>query len=67
LIRNNLPLMFLSNGQRVPEDLSQPDIAYLSHRAMRSRSYSDDLSINDDQIPAVLSDHLGDWLNKVAP
>ena len=66
LIRNNLPLMFLSNGQRVPEDLSQPDIAYLSHRAMRSRSYSEDLSLNDDQIPAVLSDHLNDWIKKVS-
>ena len=66
LIRNNLPLMFLSNGQRVPEDLSQPDIAYLSHRAMRSRSYSEDLSLNDDQIPAILSDHLNDWIKKVS-
>lgn len=67
LVRNNLPLMFLSNGQRVPEDLSQPDIAYLSHRALRSRSYSDDLAINDDQIPAILSDHLSDWIKKVSP
>ena len=67
LIRNNLPLMFLSNGQRVPEDLSQPDIAYLSHRALRSRSYADDLTITDDQIPAILSDHLSDWINKVSP
>jgi flagellar biosynthesis protein FlhF len=67
LIRNNLPLMFLSNGQRVPEDLSQPDIAYLSHRALRSRSYSDDLAINDDQIPAILSDHLTDWIKQVNP
>jgi flagellar biosynthesis protein FlhF len=58
--------MFLSNGQRVPEDLSQPDIAYLSHRAMRSRSYSEDLSLNDDQIPAILSDHLNDWIKKVS-
>ena len=66
LIRNNLPLMFLSNGQRVPEDLSQPDIAYLSHRAMRSRSHSEDLSLNNDQIPAVLSDHLNDWIKKVS-
>ena len=67
LIRNDLPLMFLSNGQRVPEDLNQPDIAYLSHRALRSRSYSDDLSITDDQIPSILSDHLSDWVKKVAP
>lgn len=66
LIRHNLPLLFLSNGQRVPEDLSQPDIAYLSHRAIHSRSYAQDLTMTNDQIPAVLSDHLNDWVKKVS-
>ena len=65
VIRNDLSVMFVSNGQRVPEDLSQPDINYLSHRAMAMRAFSETFSITDEQVPALLSDHLGDWIRKV--
>ena len=65
VIRHNLSVMFVSNGQRVPEDLSQPDINYLSHRAMAMRAFSETFSITDEQVPALLSDHLGDWIRKV--
>jgi flagellar biosynthesis protein FlhF len=67
VIRNDLSIMFVSNGQRVPEDLSQPDINYLSHRAMAMRAFSETFSITDEQVPALLSDHLGDWIRKVNP
>lgn len=65
VIRNDLSVMFISNGQRVPEDLSQPDINYLSHRAMAMRAFSETFSITDEQAPALLSDHLGDWIRKI--
>ena len=65
VIRHDLSIMFVSNGQRVPEDLSQPDINYLSHRAMAMRAFSETFSITDEQVPALLSDHLGDWIRKV--
>ena len=65
VIRHDLSVMFVSNGQRVPEDLSQPDINYLSHRAMAMRAFSETFSITDEQVPALLSDHLGDWIRKV--
>lgn len=67
VIRHDLSVMFVSNGQRVPEDLSQPDINYLSHRAMAIRAFSETFSITDEQVPALLSDHLGDWIRKVSP
>jgi flagellar biosynthesis protein FlhF len=62
LIRHQLPLMFLANGQRVPEDLSQANTAYLSHRALRPRQLSSQLQIPDDQIPVHLADQLNDWI-----
>ena len=65
LIRHDLPVLFVSNGQRVPEDLSLPDAAYLSHRAMAARAFSNDFAISDEQIPSLFSDHLGDWMRKI--
>ncbi len=64
LMRHELPLMFLSNGQRVPEDLSQANVAYLAHRAMHPRSLSNNLGVLDEQIPALMADYLNDWTKK---
>ena len=64
LMRHELPLMFLSNGQRVPEDLSQANVAYLAHRAMHPRSLGNNLNVMDDQIPALMADYLNDWMKK---
>ena len=35
VIRNKLCLHYVSNGQRVPEDLHLPNRAYLLHRAFK--------------------------------
>ena len=35
LIRHNLELYYVANGQRVPEDLHLPNRAYLLHRALK--------------------------------
>jgi flagellar biosynthesis protein FlhF len=36
LMRHELPLFYVANGQRVPEDLHLPNRAYLLHRALRA-------------------------------
>ena len=38
LMRHELPLYYVANGQRVPEDLHLPNRAYLMHRALRAAS-----------------------------
>ena len=61
LIRYELPLLFISNGQRVPEDLNPPNPQYLAHRAMHPRTLSEESGISVEQIPAVLADNLAQW------
>ena len=61
LIRHQLPLLFLSNGQRVPEDLSPANLAYLSHRALHPRALGQDLSVADEHLPVLLADELSRW------
>lgn len=61
LIRYELPLLFISNGQRVPEDLNPPNTQYLAHRAMRPRTLNGDASVLPEQIPAILADNLTQW------
>ena len=61
LIRHQLPLMFLANGQRVPEDLSPANLPYLSHRALHPRTLGDDMALGDHQLPALMADQLSQW------
>jgi flagellar biosynthesis protein FlhF len=61
LIRHKLPLMFFSNGQRVPEDLNQANAAYLCYRALRPRRLGESLEINDKHLPALIADQLSRW------
>ena len=66
LIRHRLPLMFLSNGQRVPEDLSQANIAYLVHRALHPRALGQSLQLSDEHVPALMADELSAWALRAA-
>ena len=61
LIRYELPLLFISNGQRVPEDLNPPNPQYLAHRAMHPRTLSGESGVASEQIPAILADNLAQW------
>lgn len=61
LIRHELPLMFLANGQRVPEDLSQANLSYLSHRAIHPRALGHQMALADAQLPALMADQLSQW------
>ena len=63
LIRHDLPVLFLSNGQRVPEDLSQANAAYMAHRAMRPRHLGTNLDVTDDLVPSLMADYLNDWMS----
>jgi flagellar biosynthesis protein FlhF len=61
LIRHQLPLIFLANGQRVPEDLSQANVPYLSHRALHPRTLGADLNLPDEHIHLLMTHELSQW------
>jgi flagellar biosynthesis protein FlhF len=61
LMRHQLPLMFIANGQRVPEDLSPANLAYLSHRALHPRALGSATQLDDTHLPALLADQLSQW------
>ncbi len=60
VLRHDLPLLFLSNGQRVPEDLFAADAAYVSHRTIYPRG-GDATGADEAHMPAMLVDDLGNW------
>lgn len=64
LVRNELPLLFLANGQRVPEDLFPPNPRYLAHRAVLARGHGNDSGLNDQQVSSMMMDNLADWAPK---
>jgi len=53
LIRHKLELQYVTNGQRVPEDLHPANARYLVHRALKHRAASA-FSLADAEIPLVL-------------
>jgi len=60
VLRHRLPLLFLSNGQRVPEDLFAPDAAYIAHRTVNPRG-RDDTAADDAHMPAIIADDIAAW------
>ncbi len=60
VLRHQLPLLFLSNGQRVPEDLFAADAAYIAHRTVNPRG-RDDSSTDAAHIPAMIADDISGW------
>jgi flagellar biosynthesis protein FlhF len=55
VIRQRLKIHFVSNGQRVPEDLHYPNVAYLAHRAMRDMHVSKAFELEAGDQPAWLA------------
>jgi flagellar biosynthesis protein FlhF len=53
LARHGLTLHYVANGQRVPEDLHQPNTLYLIERAFRDASQTD--GVDDDDVPLTLA------------
>ena len=60
VIRHRLPLLFLANGQRVPEDLFTADAAYLAHRTVSPRG-RDTTDTDMAHIPALMADEMSTW------
>ncbi|TAH46905.1 MAG: flagellar biosynthesis protein FlhF [Betaproteobacteria bacterium] len=54
-IRRKLDILFLTNGQRVPEDLHLPNRAYLLHRAMREQAADSPWHLHDDEAGLMLA------------
>ncbi|MBL0290193.1 MAG: flagellar biosynthesis protein FlhF [Betaproteobacteria bacterium] len=62
VIRHRLALQYVSNGQRVPEDLHAPNAAYLVHRSLRTAGRAgaeSPFALQDDELAMMLADHAG--------
>jgi flagellar biosynthesis protein FlhF len=60
VLRHRLPLLFLSNGQRVPEDLFAADAAYIAHRTVNPRG-GDETGADPAHVPAMIADDIHAW------
>jgi flagellar biosynthesis protein FlhF len=61
-IRHRLLLQYVSNGQRVPEDLHAPNANYLVHRSLRTagRPAADSpFALQDDELALLLAENSG--------
>jgi flagellar biosynthesis protein FlhF len=66
VIRHQLPVLFMANGQRVPEDLHVPNTGYLVHRSLRVKASIAGSTPLDDHIPTLIADNLDSWARKKA-
>ena len=55
IMRHKLTLHYVANGQRVPEDLHEVNMAYLLHRAFESASKSAAFTAQELDIPALMA------------
>jgi flagellar biosynthesis protein FlhF len=54
VIRHRLPLHYVTNGQRVPEDMHPVNREYLLHRALAAKPENSIRALADEDIPAAL-------------
>ncbi len=57
MVRHRLPLHYVANGQRVPEDLHEVNMAYLLHRTFESTSKPPAFAMQELDIPALMAGH----------
>lgn len=55
MMRHKLSLHYVANGQRVPEDLHEVNMAYLLHRAFESAGKTAAFSAQELDIPALMA------------
>ena len=61
IIRNRLRLFYITNGQRVPEDLHAAHAGFLVDRAMRSQQQHSPFTLQADELPIMNAAQAG-WL-----
>jgi flagellar biosynthesis protein FlhF len=54
-VRNGLDIRYLTNGQRVPEDMHLPNRAYLLHRALREHAGGSPWHLDGDEAGMLLA------------
>jgi flagellar biosynthesis protein FlhF len=54
-VRSRLDIRYLTNGQRVPEDLHLPNRAYLLHRALREHAGGSPWRLEGDEAGMLLA------------
>ncbi len=54
-VRHGLDIRYLTNGQRVPENLHLPNRAYLLHRALREHSAESPWHLHEDETGMMLA------------
>lgn len=54
-ISHELEVMYVTNGQRVPEDLHLPNRAYLLHRSMRARAEDSPWKLKSDEAALMMA------------
>jgi flagellar biosynthesis protein FlhF len=55
VLRHRLPLHFVACGQRVPEDLHEPNAQYLVQRALKAPEPTQTFELTDEDFPLVMS------------
>ncbi|MGV8933128.1 MAG: flagellar biosynthesis protein FlhF [Gallionellaceae bacterium] len=55
IMRHKLPLHYVANGQRVPEDLHQVNMTYLLHRAFEAANKAEAFTAQELDIPALMA------------
>ncbi|HEU0187075.1 MAG TPA: flagellar biosynthesis protein FlhF, partial [Gallionellaceae bacterium] len=55
VVRHRLPLHYIANGQRVPEDLHEVNLEYLLHRAFRPAAKPSPFIMQDMDMPAFMA------------
>ncbi|HEY8606450.1 MAG TPA: flagellar biosynthesis protein FlhF [Noviherbaspirillum sp.] len=55
MIRQKLPLYYVANGQRVPEDLHVPNQHYLIDRAFKLKRETAPFQYQDEELPLVIA------------
>ena len=56
-LRHGLTVHYLTNGQRVPEDIHAPNRSYLLHKALRTGSGNSALTLTADELPLMMGTH----------
>ena len=64
VVRNKLPLHYVTNGQRVPEDIHLASPNYLVDRALKSMLEASSFTPRGDEFPLAMAAASHSWLDK---